>query len=91
MGLGIARFDFDAPSGFFRFAERCEEAGVDPTGAVVLGEASHLLERMRAHVRAGISKFVLVPLARGDDALADQLEGALAEVIPAAEDSSFVR
>jgi probable F420-dependent oxidoreductase len=42
-----------------------------PSELAVVGEPDALLERVRAHRAAGISKFVAVPLARGD---ADVLE-----------------
>ena len=56
----------------------------DPREYFAVGDATTILERIKAYRRAGVSKFVLIPLARGDDDLLDQTRRLLDEVLPVA-------
>jgi probable F420-dependent oxidoreductase len=51
---------------------------------LAVGDARAILARLREYRDAGASKFVLLPLARGDDALLEQTRRLAEEVIPAA-------
>ena len=53
---------------------------------MVAGDARDVLQRIRAYRDAGVSKFVLIPIARGDDDLMEQTRRLVGEVLPAAED-----
>ena len=55
----------------------------DPTRHVAVGGAGDILARIDEFVRAGVSKFVLRPIAFGDADVMDQTERLIAEVIPA--------
>ena len=55
----------------------------DPARHVAVGGASDILARIDEFVRAGVSKFVLRPIAFGDADVMDQTERLIAEVIPA--------
>lgn len=61
--------------------------GGRPNGYVAAGDAKTILGRIRAYRDAGVSKFVLIPIAQGDADLMDQTERLVREVIPAAEES----
>lgn len=52
---------------------------------VAAGGAAEILERISAYRRAGVSKFVLIPIASGDEDLMDQARRVVEEVVPAAE------
>ena len=49
------------------------------------GDAGHILGKVRAYVDAGISKFVLRPLATGDEDNLEQTRRLVAEVVPEIE------
>lgn len=51
-------------------------------GYAVVGDAAAILERVDAYRAAGASKFVLIPIASGDEDLMEQVRRLLAEVIP---------
>ena len=53
-----------------------------PTDLLAIGDAQVILERVREYRRAGASKFVLIPIARGDADLMDQTRRIVAEVLP---------
>ena len=55
----------------------------DPTRHVAVGGARDILARIDEYVRAGASKFVLRPIARGAADVIDQTERLIAEVLPA--------
>lgn len=67
-------------------AARSRAAGAASGRYVAVGDASDVLDRIRAYRDAGVSKFVLIPVARGDADLMEQTRRLVAEVIPAAED-----
>ncbi len=81
----------DEPPGLARFkGPRAKELGIDdPSSAVHLGTAKGLVERIRRNAEAGASKFVLLPLTRGESALRHQLDQLVAEVIPEVEAAGF--
>jgi probable F420-dependent oxidoreductase len=53
---------------------------------IVVGGAADIIRRIRDYESAGISKFVLRPLGRGDEDLYDQTQRLIGEVIPALHD-----
>jgi probable F420-dependent oxidoreductase len=53
-----------------------------PNDYLVIGEAEQICERIRAYREAGASKFVLIPVARGDHDLMEQTRRLIAEVLP---------
>ena len=81
---------FDAPEVQRLAAGRARAAGVaDPRQLLAVGSARELVARLRAYVGAGASKFVLIPLARGEADVVDQTERLVAEVIPEVEAPGF--
>jgi probable F420-dependent oxidoreductase len=68
------------------FASRARAGGADfdPKAYFALGEASAVLERIAQYRAAGISKFVLIPLAQSEGELLEQTRRLAAEVIPVA-------
>ena len=56
----------------------------DPRSYFAVGDAATILERVQEYLRVGVSKFVLIPIARGDDAMGDQTRRLVEEVIPVA-------
>jgi probable F420-dependent oxidoreductase len=68
------------------FAARARAAGADfdPKAYFALGSADDVLARIAAYKDAGISKFVLIPLANGDSELLEQTRRLAAEVLPVA-------
>lgn len=86
-GRAIANDHYGA--GFpFRFGSWDDEvvAGVARAGLardyLCVGGAADILARIREYQRAGVSKFVLIPLARGDADLFDQTQRLVEEVLP---------
>jgi probable F420-dependent oxidoreductase len=71
------------------FARRVRAAGAGDTGLVVAGDAAALIDRVAAYAEGGASKFVLLPLAKGEKALLDQVEQVAAEVRDRVEDPAF--
>jgi len=68
-------------------AARGAAPGGAPPAWLAVGGAAGILARLREYADAGVSKFVLIPLARGDDDLALQTRRLVEEVIPAIEDA----
>jgi probable F420-dependent oxidoreductase len=68
------------------FAARARAAGAsfDPKAYFAVGEAKDVLARISEYRAAGISKFVLIPLAQGDRDLLEQTRRLCAEVLPVA-------
>jgi probable F420-dependent oxidoreductase len=68
------------------FAARARAAGADfdPKAYFAVGEAKDVLDRIAAYRDVGISKFVLIPLAQGDQDLLEQTRRLCAEVLPVA-------
>jgi probable F420-dependent oxidoreductase len=54
----------------------------DPMNYFVFGDADAIIERLAAYIDAGVSKFILRPLARGDDAMLAQTRRLINEVLP---------
>jgi probable F420-dependent oxidoreductase len=59
---------------------------MDPREYLAVGGAGEIVARAREYVDAGISKFVLRPVAAGDAEFQDQTERLIAEVIPRIHD-----
>lgn len=53
-----------------------------PESHAAVGDARTILERVDAYRAAGASKFVLIPIASGDEDLMEQVRRLVAEVIP---------
>ena len=51
-------------------------------GYAAVGGAAEVLERVDEYRRVGVSKFVLIPVATGDEDLMEQVRRLLAEVLP---------
>lgn len=67
----------------FRFARPGTETAPGRLAAyAAIGDAAAVLERIQAYREAGISKFVLIPLAKGDDDLLQQTQRLIDEVLP---------
>ncbi len=66
---------------FARFAR-----GVDPRRLVAVGDADAIVRRVEEYRAAGISKFVLRPIAAGDDDLMLQTTRLIEEVVPRVHD-----
>jgi probable F420-dependent oxidoreductase len=60
-------------------------AGAEPPGWLAVGDAAAVIASIRAYVEAGASKFVMIPLARGEDDLVLQTRRLVDEVLPAFE------
>ncbi|MET0182061.1 MAG: LLM class flavin-dependent oxidoreductase, partial [Caulobacterales bacterium] len=58
--------------------------GRDPRDSHAFGDAEHLLGRISAYIDAGISKFILIPLSQGDDAVLEQTRLVIEQVLPEA-------
>src|SRR5207244_12693251 len=54
----------------------------DPRRHVAVGGAAEILGRIEEFARTGVSKFVLRPIARGDDDMMEQTERLIADVLP---------
>ena len=59
---------------------------IDLNPLLCVGDTQKLVDRLRAYVAAGASKFVLFPLAAGDDDAFDQTARVLNDVKPLIED-----
>ena len=68
----------------FAARARAGGAGFDPKAYFAVGEAKDVLARIAEYRDAGISKFVLIPLAQGDHDLLEQTRRLCAEVLPVA-------
>lgn len=56
--------------------------GLDPSRYFAVGDAPDIIRRVQEYIRAGVSKFVLIPLSQDDADLFAQTERLAAEVIP---------
>ena len=54
-------------------------------GFLVVGSDRDILDRITAYREAGISKFVLIPIAQGDEDLLEQTRRLVGEILPQAE------
>lgn len=61
----------------------------EPARLVAAGGPEAVLGRLREYAAGGASKFVLIPLARGEADLLDQVERAVGELVPAVEGAGF--
>jgi probable F420-dependent oxidoreductase len=61
----------------------------DPSPVLAVGGAREIVARLRTYAEAGASKFVAIPVARGEAALGDQLERLAGEVLPEVESEAF--
>ena len=57
--------------------------GRDPRELFAMGDAAVIMERLRAYVDAGASKFILRPIGADDEDLMDQTRRLIEEVLPA--------
>lgn len=73
-------FRFGAPDD--PLIERFVMARRQGDGYAVGGDAAAILERIDAYRRVGVSKFVLIPIASGDDDLMEQSRRLIGEVLP---------
>ena len=64
------------------YAAAMGRAGIDAASWVAAGSPQAVIDRCRAYRDAGAHKFVLIPLARGDDDLVDQTRRLAGDVIP---------
>jgi len=71
-------------------AARRRTTASDPRDRLAVGDARAIRARVAEYVAAGASKFVMIPLARGDDDLLDQSRRLVAEVVPALEGGAAV-
>lgn len=53
-----------------------------PEDCMVIGDAADMVERLKRFVAGGVSKFVLQPVAAGDDDTLDQTRHLIDEVLP---------
>lgn len=85
-GFGFRFGSWDDPE-LARLARAPNNAGVDfdPRAFYAIGDADAIVERCRQYTAAGISKFVLIPIARGEREVVAQCERLIAEVIPRVE------
>ena len=61
-----------------------KRTGRDPAGYFAIGTAATIFSRIAAYVDAGISKFILRPIATGDEAVLQQTRQLIEQVIPRA-------
>jgi probable F420-dependent oxidoreductase len=83
-------FRFGAPDDPLveRVAKAREAAGGGAAAGqdyVAAGDAGAILRRIEQYRAAGVSKFVLIPIAQGDEELMEQSRRLIEEVLPAAE------
>lgn len=57
--------------------------GRDPGGYFAVGDAAMIVGRIGDYVEAGVSKFILRPVARGEDEMLAQTRRLIEEVLPA--------
>ena len=69
-------------------ARRAAAGGARAEDYVAVGNAKAVLDRIERYRVAGVSKFVLIPIASGDRDLMDQTERLVAEVLPLAHSAS---
>ncbi len=58
--------------------------GKDPHELFAIGDANTIMDRLRAYVDAGASKFILRPIADGDADMLAQTKRLTEEVLPLA-------
>ena len=55
---------------------------INPDTYLAVGDAKDILSRVNEYRKAGVSKFIMRPLARGDDAIMYQSQRLFDEVLP---------
>jgi alkanesulfonate monooxygenase SsuD/methylene tetrahydromethanopterin reductase-like flavin-dependent oxidoreductase (luciferase family) len=84
-GAGLA-FQFgtaDEPDVVETIARSTRFLGRDITSYVAIGDARMIVARIEALVAAGVSKFILRPLLRGEEAVLGQTRRLIDQVLPA--------
>ena len=77
------RFGTVEGSGMERLMEAYRKrTNKDPLDYFVFGDADAIITRLAAYIEAGASKFILRPLARGDDDMLTQTQRLIDEVLP---------
>jgi probable F420-dependent oxidoreductase len=76
---------FDDPVVQRLIAARAAPEQGDPRSWLAVGDTAAVLASLRAYAEAGVSKFVMIPLARGEDDLVLQTRRLIEELIPAFE------
>jgi probable F420-dependent oxidoreductase len=61
-----------------------KRTGRDPAAYIAIGTAEVIFSRIAAYVDAGISKFILRPIATGDEVVLEQTRQLIEQVIPLA-------
>jgi probable F420-dependent oxidoreductase len=85
-GFGFRFGSWDDPEAQrFGRPPKLAPVGFDPRAYYAVGDADAIVERCREHTEAGISKFVLIPMARGEAAVLAQCRRLIDEVIPRVE------
>ncbi|HEX6440614.1 MAG TPA: LLM class flavin-dependent oxidoreductase [Stellaceae bacterium] len=59
-----------------------KRTGRDPADYFAIGDASDIVRRIAEYVEAGVSKFILRPAAKGDEAVMAQTHRLIDEVLP---------
>ncbi len=72
----------DDPGMDAAFAAYRARSGRDPLGYFVIGDAQAIVARIGEYVDAGLSKFILRPVARGDEEVLAQTRRLIEEVLP---------
>jgi probable F420-dependent oxidoreductase len=80
----LGAVDDDVASRAFTARARAAGADFDPKAYFAIGDAKDVLARIAEYRDAGISKFVMIPLAQGDRELLEQTRRLCAEVLPVA-------
>ena len=60
-----------------------QRLGKDPTDFLVIGDAGAIIQRINEYIDAGCAKFVLIPIANGDEDVMQQTQQLIDEVLPA--------
>ena len=72
----------DDPPAQRAMAAYAARTGRDPARGIVAGDAAAILQRIAEYVEAGVTKFVLRPVGRGDEAPLAQTRLLLEQVLP---------
>jgi probable F420-dependent oxidoreductase len=83
-GAAVAyRFGSWDDPGMTRLADAYEaRTGRDPREAFAIGDANLIMARVAEFVEAGASKFILRPVAQGDEQMLDQTRRLVEEILP---------
>lgn len=83
-GAALAyRFGSWDDPGMTRLAEAYEaRTGRDPREAFAIGDANLIMDRLTEYVEAGASKFILRPVAQGDEQMLAQTRKLVEEILP---------